>query len=132
MYIDDYYLDCSIQCKIRATVGRATLPCIRASIVRQNTPGVLDRQAACSSCSLPERCLPVGLSEDGSEKITGFYLSGEILGLDAISTDRRNFSAVAFEDSEVCVLPFEHLEEPLREIEIPDFRALRAIDEVRE
>jgi CRP/FNR family transcriptional regulator len=120
-------------------------------------------KAACSSCSLQELCLPVGLSlseidkldriissrqaarrgaslyrtgdpfrnlyavragafktvdlsEDGSEKITGFYLSGEILGLDAISTDRQNFSAVALEDSEVCVLPFERLEELLREI----------------
>lgn len=58
----------------------------------------------------------VDLSEDGSQKITGFYLSGEILGLDAISTDRQNFGAIALEDSEVCVVPFERLEELLREI----------------
>jgi CRP/FNR family transcriptional regulator, anaerobic regulatory protein len=58
----------------------------------------------------------VDVSEDGAEKITGFYLSGEILALDAISTDRQNFSAVALEDSEVCVVPFVRLEELLREI----------------
>ncbi len=58
----------------------------------------------------------VDISEDGSEKITGFYLSGEILGLDAISTERQNFGAIALEDSEVCVVPFPRLEELLREI----------------
>ena len=56
------------------------------------------------------------LSEDGSEKITGFYLPGEILSLDAISTDRQNFGALALEDSEVCVLPFERLEVLLGQI----------------
>ena len=56
------------------------------------------------------------LSEDGGEKITGFYLAGEILGMDAISTDRQNFGAVALEDSEVCVVPFMQLEHLLREI----------------
>ncbi|MFN7753024.1 MAG: fumarate/nitrate reduction transcriptional regulator Fnr [Pseudomonadota bacterium] len=56
------------------------------------------------------------VSEDGGEKITGFYLAGEILGMDAISTDRQNFGAVALEDSEVCVVPFTQLEHLLREI----------------
>jgi len=134
---------------------------ISASIPIVSSPAHL--KAACSSCSLQELCLPVGLSrteidrldsiismrqsakrgtslyrigdpfrnlyavragafktvdlsEDGSQKITGFYLSGEILGLDAISTDRQNFGAIALEDSEVCVVPFERLEELLREI----------------
>jgi CRP/FNR family transcriptional regulator len=56
------------------------------------------------------------LSEDGHEKITGFYLSGEMLGLDAISTDEHNFNSIALEDSEVCVVPFPRLELLLREI----------------
>ena len=52
----------------------------------------------------------VGVSGHGDEKITGFYLPGEILGLDAISCDRHGYSAVALEDSEVCVIPFAQLE----------------------
>jgi CRP/FNR family transcriptional regulator, anaerobic regulatory protein len=52
----------------------------------------------------------VGVSRQGDEKITGFHLPGELLGLDAISSGRHGYSAVALEDSEVCVLPFAQLE----------------------
>ncbi len=52
----------------------------------------------------------VGVSRHGDEKITGFHLPGELLGLDAISNQRHGYSAVALEDSEVCVLPFAPLE----------------------
>jgi CRP/FNR family transcriptional regulator len=52
----------------------------------------------------------VGVSRHGDEKITGFHLPGELLGLDAISNHRYGYSAVALEDSEVCVLPFAPLE----------------------
>ena len=52
----------------------------------------------------------VGVSRNGTEKITGFHLPGELLGLDAISNSRHGYSAVALEDSEVCVLPFAPLE----------------------
>jgi CRP/FNR family transcriptional regulator len=52
----------------------------------------------------------VGVSRHGDEKITGFHLPGELLGLDAISNQRHGYSAVALEDSEVCALPFAPLE----------------------
>lgn len=52
----------------------------------------------------------VGVSRQGEEKITGFHLPGELLGLEAISSGRHGYSAVALEDSEVCVLPFAQLE----------------------
>ena len=52
----------------------------------------------------------VGVSRQGEEKITGFHLSGELLGLEAISSGRHGYSAVALEDSEVCILPFAQLE----------------------
>ncbi len=114
-------------------------------------------QAACSSCSLRELCLPVGLSvdeigrldslfssrrsvergeslfrcgdpfdalfpirsgffktrvtsEDGREQVTGFQMAGEILGLDGIGTGLHTCDAIALEDAEVCVLPYEQLE----------------------
>ena len=52
----------------------------------------------------------IGVSRHGSEKITGFHLAGELLGLDAISAGRHGFDAVALEDSEVCAVPFAALE----------------------
>ncbi len=119
-------------------------------------------KVACSSCSLRELCLPVGLNphdlehldtlvatrrsvargdqlfrsgdafqslyavrtgffktcvtaEDGRDQVTGFQMAGELLGLDGIGTDRHTVDAVALEDSQVCVIPFEELERLSRE-----------------
>lgn len=56
------------------------------------------------------------LLEDGRDQVTGFQMSGEILGLDGISTESHSCNAVALEDSEVCVIPFAKLEELSREV----------------
>ncbi len=121
-------------------------------------------KTACSSCSLRELCLPLGLSqhemekldqlvfvrrpvkrgeylfragedfaslyaartgffktklllEDGREQVTGFHMAGELMGMDGIGTERHTCDAVALEDSEVCVIPFERLEGLSREME---------------
>jgi CRP/FNR family transcriptional regulator len=121
-------------------------------------------KTACSSCSLRELCLPVGLSEeemskldnlvflrrpvkrgdylfragdpfaslyaartgffktkllleDGREQVTGFHMAGELMGMDGIGTERHTCDAVALEDSEVCVIPFDRLEGLSREME---------------
>jgi CRP/FNR family transcriptional regulator len=50
------------------------------------------------------------LAEDGREQITGCFMGGDIIGLDGIGDGRHNCGAVALEDSEVCVLPFEQLD----------------------
>lgn len=120
-------------------------------------------KAACSTCSLRELCLPIGLNpaeveqidqivkrrrpfkrgdhlyragtpfqslyairvgffktcdtgNDGWEQITGFHMAGELLGLDAISTDIHTCNAVALEDSEICEIPFDRLEDLSRSI----------------
>ena len=112
----------------------------------------------CSSCSLRELCLPVGLlpnefaqldavirqsrrlkkgeylfrtgepfaslfairagffkttvaSQDGRDQVTGFFMSGELIGMDGICSHVHSCDAVALEDSEVCELPFTHIEE---------------------
>lgn len=57
------------------------------------------------------------LLEDGREQVTGFQMAGEILGMDGISTEAHTCNAVALEDSEVCVIPFNQLEVLSREIE---------------
>jgi len=54
-------------------------------------------------------------SEDGREQVSGFQMAGELLGLDGISTDQHSCDAVALEDSQVCVIPFEQLEQLSRE-----------------
>ncbi|CAN5376496.1 fumarate/nitrate reduction transcriptional regulator Fnr [soil metagenome] len=51
------------------------------------------------------------INPSGEQQITGFQMAGELLGMDAISTDRHNCDAVALEDSEVCEIPFAKLEE---------------------
>lgn len=56
------------------------------------------------------------LSADGVEQITGFQMAGELLGMDAISTDHHNCYAVALEDSEVCEIPFDQLQQLFAEI----------------
>ncbi len=56
------------------------------------------------------------LSADGVEQVTGFQMAGELLGMDAISTDQHHCYAVALEDSEVCEIPFEKLERLFSEI----------------
>ena len=115
----------------------------------------------CSSCSIRELCLPVGLdpdalqeidrvvgkripvkkgdalyrpgesftalyairvgsckttvlAEDGREQIAGYHMLGDIIGLDGIGDGRHGCQATALEDSEVCVLPFDRLEELAR------------------
>ncbi len=56
------------------------------------------------------------LQEDGQEHITGFHMAGEIIGMDAISTDHNTCNAVALEDSDLCEIPFPQLEGLCREI----------------
>ena len=51
------------------------------------------------------------LTPNGEQQITGFQMAGELLGMDAISTDKHHCDAVALEDSEVCEIPFARLEE---------------------
>lgn len=56
------------------------------------------------------------LHEDGREQVTGFQMTGEIIGMDAISTDVHTCDAVAMESSEICELPFNQLEAMSREL----------------
>jgi CRP/FNR family transcriptional regulator len=56
------------------------------------------------------------VSEDGAGQITGFQMAGEILGIDGIGAGRHHCSAVALEDSEVCVIPFTRLEDLTRQM----------------
>jgi CRP/FNR family transcriptional regulator len=53
---------------------------------------------------------------EGREQVTGFSMGGELLGMDGLGASRYNGTAVALEDSEVCVLPFGLVEDLSRDV----------------
>lgn len=50
------------------------------------------------------------LHDDGRVQITGFYMAGEMFGFDGIATDEHASTSIAIEDSEVCIIPLERIE----------------------
>ena len=56
-------------------------------------------------------------TDDGRDQVTGFYMAGELLGMDGIGSSRHTCTLMALEDSEVCIMPFSRIEELAREIE---------------
>ena len=55
-------------------------------------------------------------TEDGRDQVTGFQMAGEIMGLDGIVSDFHSCDAIALEDAEVCVMPFDKIESLSREV----------------
>ncbi|ARU05633.1 transcriptional regulator [Comamonas serinivorans] len=53
---------------------------------------------------------------DGRDQVTGFQMAGEIIGLDGLAQGHYSCDAIALEDSEVCLMPFERVEEFSRAI----------------
>ena len=52
---------------------------------------------------------------EGREQVTGFFMGGEILGMDGIGAGRHNGTAVALEDSEICIMPYSLIETMARD-----------------
>jgi len=50
-------------------------------------------------------------TQDGRDQVTGFFMSGELVGTDGICLGKYACDAVALEDSEVCELPFDQIDE---------------------
>lgn len=55
-------------------------------------------------------CKSVLVTPDGQEQIVDCHIAGDIMGTDGIATGTHDCSVTALEDSEMCVLPFDHLE----------------------
>ena len=51
------------------------------------------------------------LSDNGEEQVTGFYLPGEVVGLDGIADNCYTNSVIALETSSICEIPFNRMEE---------------------
>ncbi|MEH6435983.1 helix-turn-helix domain-containing protein [Massilia sp. DD77] len=50
----------------------------------------------------------------GHPRVTAFYMTADLIGLDAISTGRHTCTLVALEDSEVCEIPYTKFLETLQ------------------
>jgi CRP/FNR family transcriptional regulator len=61
-------------------------------------------------------CKTTVLAEDGREQVAGYHMLGDVIGMDGIATSRHGCQALALEDSEVCVLPFDDLESLSRSV----------------
>jgi len=53
---------------------------------------------------------------EGREQVTGFFMAGELIGMEGIGSGAYNGTATALEDSEVCVLPYGLIEEMSRDL----------------
>lgn len=50
-----------------------------------------------------------GVNGDGEQQVTGFHLSGELVGMDAIVSNVHPWSAAALEHTWVCTIPYDQL-----------------------
>ena len=48
---------------------------------------------------------------DGREQVSGFHMAGELMGLDGVASGAHASGATALEDTEVCAIPYVHLNE---------------------
>jgi CRP/FNR family transcriptional regulator len=58
----------------------------------------------------------VSLLEDGRDQVTAYSIAGDVMGVDGIGPERHACTAIALEDSEVCVIPFAGLQALAQEI----------------
>lgn len=49
------------------------------------------------------------MAADGREQVTGFQMAGDLLGMDGIVNSKHTCDAIALEDAEVCVMPYDQL-----------------------
>ena len=62
-------------------------------------------------------CMKLATStEEGDEQIVGFYLPGEIIGLDGIEKEIHTCTAVALDTSSLCFIGFNHLTDVCKQI----------------
>jgi CRP/FNR family transcriptional regulator, anaerobic regulatory protein len=51
------------------------------------------------------------ISQNGNEQVTGFYLPGELVGMDGLADNHYTNSVIALETASICEIPFNRLEE---------------------
>jgi CRP/FNR family transcriptional regulator len=53
---------------------------------------------------------------EGREQVTGFFMGGELLGMEGLGSGRCENNAIALEDSMVCAMPYSLIDEISREL----------------
>ncbi len=69
------------------------------------------------------------LAADGEQQVTGFYLPGDIFGLDSVTADHYVSSAVALDTSGICTFSYRRLQRLCRSSEEVNGRLLRLMSE---
>ncbi len=97
---------CGTQCAQLETVVRHSRPLLRRKEVVYHQGDDFESLYVIRTGSVKTFML----NENGEEHITGFYLPGDIIGIDGVSNSRHATTAVALESTSVCALPFTALE----------------------
>lgn len=56
------------------------------------------------------------VDSEGREQVTGFFMGGELLGMDGLASGRYQGSAIALEDSDICSMPYALIETVTRKV----------------
>ena len=56
------------------------------------------------------------VESEGLEQVTGFFMAGELMGMEGFGSGRYRDSAIALEDSEICVMPYSLIEQTAHEV----------------
>ncbi len=84
----------------------------RGRAVQRNKPVFEEGQKFTSLFAVRSGAIKAySVDQDGEEQVIGFYLPGELFGLDAIHSETYVCSAKALETSAVCELPFKQVSE---------------------
>lgn len=117
-----------------ASVESSAFPCLPASMGDTGQPQFSDLEALLQTLPVHRRCLQrkqtlfragqpchslflihagifktCVLSEDGREKITGFHLRGDLLGIDSFDMPKYGCDAVALDTAEVWEVPLAQI-----------------------
>ena len=69
----------------------------------------------------------VSISEGGEERVVGFHLPGELIGLDALGADVHRCDAIALTTANVCEVPFDQLADVAAQVSGLQHQLLRVI-----
>ena len=67
------------------------------------------------------------VTQDGTEQTLGFYLPGELVGLDGLESSSHSCTTVALETTSVCELPFDSLQTLCADLPSLQYQMLRLL-----
>ena len=67
------------------------------------------------------------VTQDGTEQTLGFYLPGELVGLDGLESSSHSCTTVALETTSICELPFDSLQTLCADLPSLQYQMLRLL-----